>query len=103
MNPRPFPVRLFVFAFLGWTFDFYDLALLGFVRERVTHDLHLSHGTESVMLGLALSTSGIGGIVGGILADRYGKRTMLAVTILLYSVGSLVCGLAPTVEFFLIG
>lgn len=103
MTARPFPTRLFLFAFLGWTFDFYDLALLGFVREPVSRDLHLSHGTESIMLGLALSTAGIGGVLSGGLADRYGKRTMLAVTVLLYSLGSLVCGLAPTLEVFLLG
>ncbi len=26
-NGGAFPARLFVFAFLGWTFDFYDLVL----------------------------------------------------------------------------
>ena len=98
-----FPTRLFLFAFFGWTFDFYDLALLGFVREPVAHDLHMSHGVETWMLGVALSTSGLGGVVSGALADRVGKRTMLAATILLYSLGSLVCGLAPTTWVFLLG
>ncbi len=55
------------------------------------------------MLGVALGTSGIGGIVAGRLADRFGKRRMLATTIFLYSVGSLVSGLAPNVETFLLG
>jgi MFS family permease len=100
---RPFPVRLFLFAFFGWTFDFYDLALLGFLREPVARDLAMSHATETWMLGVALSTSGVGGIVSGALADRFGKRTMLAVTILFYSMGSLVCGLAPTTAAFLLG
>jgi MFS family permease len=100
---RPFPTRLFLFVFFGWTFDFYDLVLLGFLKEHVGRDLHLSHSTETWMLGVALGTSGLGGIVAGALADRYGKRTMLAVTIILYSVGSLVCGLAPDVVVFLVG
>jgi MFS family permease len=100
---RPFPVRLFLFAFFGWAFDFYDLALIGFVREPVAHDLSMSHTTETWMLGVALSTSGIGGIVSGALADRFGKRTMLSATILLYSLGSLVCGLAPSTLVFLVG
>jgi len=100
---RPFPVRLFLFAFLGWTFDFYDLVLLGFVKEAVGHDLGLSHAAESWMLGVALGTSGLGGIVAGALADRYGKRDVLAVTVLLYSLGSLVAGLAPTFPMFLAG
>jgi MFS family permease len=99
----PFPTKLFLFAFFGWTFDFYDLVLLGFLREKIGHEFGASHAAEAWMLGVALGTSGLGGIVAGALADRVGKRTMLASTILIYSVGSLVCGLAPTFPLFLVG
>jgi len=102
-DDRPFPLKIFLFAFFGWTFDFYDLVLLGFLKEHVGHDLHLTHSAEAWMLGVALGTSGLGGIVAGALADRIGKRTMLASTILLYSLGSLVAGLAPNITVFLIG
>jgi MFS family permease len=41
--------------------------------------------------------------VAGALADRLGKRRVLAATVLVYSVGSLVCGLAPTAGAFFAG
>jgi MFS family permease len=100
---KTFPMKLFLFAFLGWTFDFYDLVLFGFIKDHVSHDLGLSHATESWLLGVALSSSGIGGIVSGLLADRFGKRTLLALTVLIYSIGSAVCGLAPNLWVFLFG
>lgn len=100
---RPFPLKLFVFAFLGWAFDFYDLVLLGFLKEAVGKELGFSHATDSWVLGVALGASGIGGIVAGRLADRLGKRRLLATTVLIYSFGSLVCGLAPDVPTFVIG
>lgn len=100
---KTFPMKLFLFAFLGWTFDFYDLVLFGFIKDHVSHDLGLSHSTESWLLGVALSSSGIGGIVSGLLADRFGKRTLLALTVLIYSIGSAVCGLAPNLWVFLFG
>jgi MFS family permease len=100
---KRFPLRLFVFVFLGWTFDFYDLVLLGFLKEAVGKDLHLTHSAEAWMLGMALGASGIGGIFAGALADRVGKRSMLAATVLIYSIGSLVCGLAPNLTVFMIG
>ena len=103
MDRRPFPWKLFAFAFFGWTFDFYDLVLLGFVKDPVAHDLHLTPNVEAWMLGVALSTSGLGGIVSGALADRFGKRNLLAATVLLYSFGSLVCGFAPNLAVFLLG
>ena len=98
-----FPVKIFIFAFFGWAFDFYDLVLLGFLKTDVGRDLHLSQSAEAWLLGVALGSSGIGGIVAGALADRIGKRTMLAGTIALYSFGSLVSGLAPNVEIFILG
>lgn len=100
---RKFPLTLYLFALLGWTFDFYDLALLGFVKQPVGETLHLSASQESWMLGIALGTSGIGGIIAGALADRFGKRDVLAATVLLYSLGSLVSGLAPNFLVFALG
>jgi MFS family permease len=95
--------RIYLFALLGWTFDFYDLVLLGFLIKPVAADLGLSSLGRAWLLGVALGASGIGGIVAGVLADRVGKRTMLAWTILVYSIGSLVCGLAPSVSAFVAG
>jgi MFS family permease len=95
--------RLYLFALLGWAFDFYDLVLLGFIKEPVSRDLHVSATTQTWLLGVALGASGIGGIVGGALADRIGKRTMLAWTIAVYSLGSLVCGIAPGLWAFVAG
>jgi MFS family permease len=97
------PGRILLFAFLGWTFDFYDLVLLGFLKDRVGADLHLTQAAEAWLLGVALATSGVGGIVAGLIADRVGKRTMLTATILTYSFGSLVCGLAPSLTVFVLG
>ena len=104
MNARATSVgRVYLFALLGWTFDFYDLVLLGFLMEPVARDLGLSATSRAWLLGVALGSSGVGGIVAGALADRIGKRTMLAWTVLVYSAGSLVCGLAPSAWVFVLG
>ena len=100
--PR-FPVAIFVFAFLGWTFDFYDLVLLGFLKDGVVHDLGMSHAMEGWLLGAGLGASGFGGLVAGALADRFGKRRVLAGTVLIYSVGSAIRGSAPTALVFFLG
>jgi MFS family permease len=101
-GPR-FPVAIFLFAFLGWTFDFYDLVLLGFLKDGVARDLHLSRAAEAWLLGAGLGASGIGGLIAGALADRLGKRAVLSGTVAIYSLGSLICGLAPTGLAFFAG
>jgi len=98
-----FPVAIFIYAFLGWTFDFYDLVLLGFLKDGVVRDLGMSHGMEGWLLGAGLGASGVGGLVAGALADRFGKRRVLAATVFIYSMGSLICGLAPTPLIFFLG
>ena len=103
MNPPRSVFRIYLFALLGWTFDFYDLVLLGFLMDPVARDLDLSPTSKAWLLGVALGASGVGGIAAGALADRVGKRTMLAWTVLIYSVGSLVCGLASGPWMFVAG
>jgi MFS family permease len=95
--------RLYLFALLGWAFDFYDLVLLGFIKEPVGHDLHLTPTAQAWLLGVALGASGVGGIAGGALADKVGKRAMLSWTVLVYSAGSLLCGVAPDAWTFVAG
>ncbi|HXU63562.1 MAG TPA: MFS transporter, partial [Polyangia bacterium] len=101
--PQRFPVAIFLFAFFGWAFDFYDLVLLGFLKDAVARDLHLSRAAESWLLGAGLGASGIGGLVAGALADRIGKRAVLSATVAVYSLGSLICGLAPSGTVFFAG
>jgi MFS family permease len=102
VRPR-FPYRLFGFVFLGWTFDFYDLVLLGFLREDVGRTFGLTPSGEAWLLGVALGMSGVGGLLAGWLADRIGKRDVLWGTVLVYSAGSLAAGLAPSWPWFLVG
>jgi MFS family permease len=100
---RRLPIAIFLFAFFGWTFDFYDLVLLGFLKDGVARDLHLSHTAESWLLGVGLGASGLGGLVAGALADRFGRRALLSLTVFVYSLGSLICGLAPSGQIFFAG
>jgi MFS family permease len=103
VSPPRSVLRIYLFALLGWTFDFYDLVLLGFLMDPVARDLDLSPTSKAWLLGVALGASGVGGIAAGALADKVGKRTMLAWTVLIYSVGSLVCGLATGPWMFVAG
>ena len=76
---QPIHRRILAFSFIGWIFDFYDLLLLSFVvaSTSLTKDLALSAYDVSVLLGTALAFTAVGGLAGGALADRFGRKPLL--------------------------
>ena len=92
----PIHRKILAFSFIGWIFDFYDLLLLSFLiaSTPLEQDLNLSQWDISMVLGIGLAFTAVGGLYGGTLGDKYGRKPLLMITILVYSLGTFLSGLA---------
>ena len=86
--------RIFGLSWAGWVFDFYDLVLFTFLISQLQADLHFSAEMLSLCLGISLFATGLGGILFGALGDKYGRKKVLQWTIIVYSIGTLLCALS---------
>ncbi|MEC7584467.1 MAG: MFS transporter [Planctomycetota bacterium] len=86
--------RILLFCWLGWVFDFHDLILFSFTKRMVAADLGLGLEEVAWIEGLGLFGSALGGLLFGRLADRWGRRRAMTLSILVYSAGALLTGLA---------
>jgi len=84
--------RILLLAWAGWLFDFYDLILYSFLLTQISRELHLAREEHSLVLGFSLGMTAAGGVLFGVLADRFGRRPILQITILTYSLGTVMCG-----------
>ena len=71
---------------LGWTFDAFDFFLLVFVLGTVAKEFGTSITEVTFAIVLTLATRPIGAFIFGRAADHYGRRPVLIVVIVLYSI-----------------
>lgn len=101
-TPWTAPQRRALFAGVGsWTLDGLDYFILVFVLTDVAHGLKSSVTTASLAITLTLLLRPIGAIIFGTLAEKFGRKHVLAFNIILYSIIELVSAISPNMVFFL--
>jgi MFS family permease len=79
---------------IGYAMDGFDLLILGFMLRAISADLGLTPPQAGSLVTWTLIGAVIGGILFGILADRYGRVRVLTWTILLFAVFTGLCAFA---------
>jgi MFS family permease len=89
--------RALLAASLGWLLDAFDVMLYALVLAALLTDLEIDRATGGLLGSLTLAASAVGGVVFGVVADRWGRTRALSLSILIYSIFTAACGLAQNV------
>ncbi len=83
--------RTFWACFSGWVLDGMDFMIYPLVIGSIIALWHVDRGTAGLAVTVTLLSSAVGGWLAGYVADRIGRVRTLQLTILWFSVFSLVC------------
>jgi MFS transporter, putative metabolite:H+ symporter len=100
--------NLVILLSLGGMFEFYDLFFTGYVVPGLVRSGLLAHVTVGIFTGPAAFVAAtffglwIGTLVFGFVADRYGRRTIFTVSLLWYSIATLIMAFMATGTWLLV-
>ena len=80
--------RLVVGSGLGWALDAMDVGLISFVMAALAVQWELGTTTLSAIASIGFIGMAIGASLGGLLADRIGRRQVFAATLLVYGLAT---------------
>lgn len=72
----------------GWALDAMDVGLISFVGLAIATSWDLTPTEQSWLLSIGFVGMAIGATAGGMLSDRFGRRAVFAVTLLVYGVAT---------------
>ena len=96
LEATPAARRALIAASLGWMLDAFDVMLYALVLTSLRTDLGIDAATAGGLQSLTLLASAAGGLMFGVIADRWGRVRALMLSVLLYSVFTAACGVAQT-------
>ena len=97
---RRFHFILLIIGFFCVIFDGYDTAVFGAILPPMMKEWHLSAVEAGALGSYSLFGMLFGAITFGVLADRFGRKRMVAATVILFSLFTALGGIAPGPKLF---
>ncbi|TYP81269.1 MFS transporter [Blastococcus xanthinilyticus] len=94
--------RLVVGSGLGWALDAMDVGLISFVMTALVAQWGLSNGEVSWIGSIGFVGMALGATLGGLLADRVGRRQVFALTLLVFGLATGAAALSWSVGALLV-
>ena len=113
-NPRSIPIPddtaplngmmilVWVFAWVALVLDVMDWQLVSVSASLLLEEFNFPSSALGLVLGAPLLGAGIGGLVSGILSDKYGRVTIMVVCLIWYSVFTIAFAWANSLEVMIL-
>ncbi len=93
-EPSAYARKALIASAVGYAMDGFDLLILGFILGDIGKELKLTPAEGGSLVTMTLVGAVIGGIVFGMMSDRYGRIRVLTWTILIFAVFTGLCAFA---------
>lgn len=94
--------KLLTIAGTGWMFDAMDVGILSFIIVALQKDWGLTPQQMGWIGSVNSIGMAVGALVFGLLADKFGRKHVFMITILLFSIGSGLSAFTTTLSLFLV-
>ncbi|PVX81871.1 MFS transporter [Paraburkholderia unamae] len=81
---------------IGCLFDSFEQNSIGLIAPMLREHWGLSATDIGMLNTVTFASAAIGRLVSGYIADRFGRRMMLTADLLLFTLGAVICALAPS-------
>ncbi len=95
-------LKLLMVIGTAWLFDAADVALLSFIMPLIKKEWFLNDNQIGLVSSITTVGMMFGAILFGYLADKFGKKNIIIITLLIFSVSNLVLALTTNVEQFML-
>lgn len=95
-------LKLLMVIGTAWLFDAADVALLSFIMPLIKKEWFLNDNQIGLVSSITTVGMMVGAILFGYLADKFGKKNIIIITLLIFSISNLVLALTTNVSQFML-
>lgn len=99
----PYPRRVLVVIGAAWFFAFFDVVNIGYALPAISTQFGVSSTVAALAVSIGLVGYVIGSLSDGLVADRFGRRIALVISVAAFSAGTIIAALAPDLSVLLVG
>mgnify|MGYP001167320810 FL=1 len=102
LNDAPisrFQWGIFILCFLVALIDGYDTAAIGYIGPSLLAEWHIEKAALAPAMSAGLFGIALGAIFFGPVADRFGRKNILLISVLIFAIGTIISAYSTTLQF----